>query len=189
MYAEIVFDSAFYYDNEKYYPEATAFIITGENIKYLTALLNSKLLTYSFRAFYAGGDLRGNTFRYKKIFFKNLPAPKPSNNLRIPFEIFVDYIQYTKEKGQKLQSAYFEQLIDAMVFELYFPEESKAANKEIIKHMGELKFITDDMIEEEKMAIIQSEFDRLYDPGHPVRNNLETLDSVEEVRIIKEAVA
>ncbi len=29
----------------------------------------------------------------------------------------------------------------------------------------------------------------LYDPGHSVRNNLETLDSVEEVRIIKEAVA
>ena len=41
----------------------------------------------------------------------------------------------------------------------------------------------------EKMAIIQSEFDRLYDPVHPVRNNLETLDSVDEVRIIKEAVA
>ena len=41
----------------------------------------------------------------------------------------------------------------------------------------------------ELMAIIQSEFDRLYDPGHSVRNNLETLDSVEEVWIIKEAVA
>jgi hypothetical protein len=39
------------------------------------------------------------------------------------------------------------------------------------------------------MVIIQSEFDRLYDPGHPVRNNLETLDSVDEVRVIKEAVA
>jgi hypothetical protein len=76
-----------------------------------------------------------------------------------------------------------------MVFDLYFPEEFKAANKEILKNLGELKPITDDMTDEEKMAIIQSEFDRLYDPGHPVRNNLETLDSVEEVRIIKEAVA
>jgi len=41
---------------------------------------------------------------------------------------------------------------------------------------------------EEKLAIIQSEFKRLYDPNHPVRNNLETLDSIEEVRIIKEAL-
>jgi hypothetical protein len=76
-----------------------------------------------------------------------------------------------------------------MVFDLYFPEEFKAANKEILKNLGELKSITDDMTDEEKMAIIQSEFNRLYDPGHPVRNNLETLDSIEEVRIIKEAVA
>jgi len=33
-----------------------------------------------------------------------------------------------------------------------------------------------------------SEFERLYDPNHPVRNNLETFDSIEEVRRIKEAL-
>ena len=44
------------------------------------------------------------------------------------------------------------------------------------------------MADEEKLVIIQREFDRLYDPRHPVRNNLETLDSVEVVRIIKEAL-
>ena len=82
----------------------------------------------------------------------------------------------------------FESHSNAMVFEFYFPEELKTAGKEILKHMGELKPITNDMAEEEKLSIIQSEFDRLYDPNHPVRNNLETLDSVEEVRIIKEAV-
>ncbi|HRO83618.1 MAG TPA: hypothetical protein PK110_02225 [Niabella sp.] len=54
--------------------------------------------------------------------------------------------------------------------------------------MGDLKPITDDMSEEKKLAIIQSEFERLYDPNHPVRLAIETLDSVEEVRIIKEAL-
>jgi len=44
------------------------------------------------------------------------------------------------------------------------------------------------MSDEEKQAVIQSEFERLYDPSHPVRNNLETLDSIEEGRIIKEAL-
>ncbi|MEW6519190.1 MAG: hypothetical protein AB1461_07220 [Thermodesulfobacteriota bacterium] len=34
----------------------------------------------------------------------------------------------------------------------------------------------------------QTEFDRLYDPRHPVRNHLETLDSVEVVRTIREAL-
>lgn len=44
------------------------------------------------------------------------------------------------------------------------------------------------MSDEQKPAIIQGEFERLYEPNRPVRNNVETLDSVEEVRIIKEAL-
>lgn len=58
----------------------------------------------------------------------------------------------------------------------------------ILSDIGDLKPIADDMSEEEKLAIIQSEFERLYDPNHPVRFAIETLDSVEEVRIIKEAL-
>jgi hypothetical protein len=188
VYAEIVFDSAFYFDKSSTYPEATAFVLTGENIKYLTALLNSQLLTFVFRAFYAGGDLRGNTFRYKKAFLQNLPVIKSSARVNSLLELLVDYVQATKEKNQKLQTTYFEQLIDALVYELYFPEELKTAGKEILHHLGALKSIADTMTDVEKLSIIQSEFDRLYDPNHPVRNNLETLDSVEEVRIIREAL-
>jgi hypothetical protein len=74
------------------------------------------------------------------------------------------------------------------VFELYFTKEIKTVGKEILKHLEDLKPITDHMTVEEKLAVIQSEFDRLYDPYHPVRNNLETLDSINEIRIIKEAL-
>lgn len=75
-----------------------------------------------------------------------------------------------------------------MVYELYFSEEIKLSNKEINKYLGQLKPIAGDIQTEEKLAIIQREFDRFYDPSHPVRNHLETLDSVELVRIIKEAL-
>lgn len=44
------------------------------------------------------------------------------------------------------------------------------------------------MSEEKKLATIQSEYDRLSAPNHPVRLALDTLDNVEEVRIIKEAL-
>jgi hypothetical protein len=84
--------------------------------------------------------------------------------------------------------AFFDQLVNSLIYELYFPEEIKSAGKEILKHLGDLKPITDDMSEEKKLAIIQSEFERMYDPNHPVRFAIETLDSVEEVRIIKEAL-
>ena len=62
------------------------------------------------------------------------------------------------------------------------------ASKQILKHLVDLKPIESSMTDEEKLAIIQSEFERLYDPNHPVRFAIETLDSIEEVRIIKEAL-
>ena len=91
-------------------------------------------------------------------------------------------------KSHQLQAAYFEQPIDGLVYELYFPEEIQAAGKEILPHLGELTPIDDSMSDSEKLAIIQREFDRLNDPRHPVRNHLETLDSVPVVQTIHEAL-
>lgn len=92
------------------------------------------------------------------------------------------------DKSNQLKIRFIEQLIDALVFELYFPSAIKAASKEILPYMGDLGTLTDDLSEEGKLAVIQHEFERLYDPNHPVRNHLETLDSVEEVRIIRKSL-
>lgn len=83
---------------------------------------------------------------------------------------------------------FYDNLASAIVYEMFFKDEFNIAKKQILQNLTDLKPTTDDMTDEEKLAIIQSEFERLYDPGHPVRNNLETLDSIEEVRIIREAL-
>lgn len=192
VFSEIVSEPQFYYDTQKYYPEAAAFLITGENLKWLTAFLNSELITVLFRIFYAGGELVGK-YRYKKAFLENLPIPEPKENFKPTIEILVDYLGFykgvfkDKSKEQSI-SSFFESVVDGLVYQVVFSEEIKSAGKEILKHLGDLKPITDDMSEEKKLAIIQSEFERLYDPNHPVRFAIETLDSVEEVRIIKEAL-
>ena len=121
-------------------------------------------------------------------FLQNLPVIKVVNPLKLLLEPLVDYVQLSKKADNKLQSAFFEQLIDGLVYELYFPDEIKAAGKEISPHLGELKPLTDNMGDEKKLAVIQRQFDRLYDPRHPVRNNLETLDSVSVVHTIREAL-
>ena len=119
LYAEIVFDSAFFYDNHDFYPEATTFMMTGESLKYLAALLNSKLLTYAFKHFYAGGDLRGNTFRYKKVFLNQLPLPKIEKSEQQPFEILVDKIQALKKGAASADTSSLEAEIDQLVYQLY----------------------------------------------------------------------
>ena len=160
--------------------------LIGGGDRYLLAILNSTVADYYIRTL--GVTRNGGYFKYKPMFVDKLPVPNIESDERKPFQLLANYVLFTTKKEQKLQSAYFEQLIDALVYELYFPDEIKAANKEFLPHLGELIAITSDMTEEEKLAIIQREFDRLYDPRHPVRNNLETLDSVEVVRTIREAL-
>ena len=154
--------------------------------RYLLAILNSTIGDYYIRSL--GVTRSGGYFEYKPMFVEKLPVPVVDVATVLPFEVLANYVLLATKKGKKLQSVYFGQLIDSLVFELYFPDEIMAAGKENSPHLGKLAPITDDMIEEEKLAIIQREFERLYDPSHIVRNNLETLDSVEVVRTIREAL-
>jgi hypothetical protein len=78
--------------------------------------------------------------------------------------------------------------LDALIFETYFPEELNSSGKGLFGHIKTIAPIATEMTFEKKIAIIQREFDRLYDPRHPVRNNIETLDSIEVVRTIREAL-
>ncbi len=91
-------------------------------------------------------------------------------------------------KRQDIVYCYFENLVNTFIYELYFPEEIHSANKGIIEYLHDLHPIDDTMSNEEKLSIINSEYERLYDPYHPVRNNVDTIESVEIVRIIKEAL-
>lgn len=79
-----------------------------------------------------------------------------------------------------------------MVFELYFKDEIKKAERHILKYLSggqtgltNLPPITHDTSDEKKMHIITQTFNELYDKNQPVRQNLEGMDVIEEVRIIK----
>ncbi len=172
-------------DTKGYYPEATNFILTGNNIRTILGVLSSELGIYAFITFYSGPIFDNKGFRYKKAYLENLPIINTGEDC---FHDVIIYAHVTEAHDKKLQGAFFNQLIDGLVYELYFPDEIKASGKEILPHLGELTPIDDTMSDEEKLATIQREFDRLYDPRHPVRNNLETLDSVPVVRTIREAL-
>ena len=192
IYAEIVYDSAFYYDQSSTYPEATAFMMTGERIKYLTAILNSRLMTYAFKSFYAGGDLRGNTFRYKKAFLEQLPVPKVEVSIQGLFELLVDFIQLAKaENGSLGQQVvqFLEDLIDACVFELYFHEHMQ--ERELLFQSAIAALADDfdpDADESEQRLFIENLYQTANAPDHPIRNRLLrlTADSPDLLAVIKE---
>ncbi len=188
IYSEIATEMRALLDKGKAYGTMKMFFIPYNPV--VLAILNSSLFDWYARMNFSslGDPWNGGRLEFKTIYMSKVPIPLSYKSEKKQIEILITYVTLLKEKKAELSYMFFEQLLNSLVFELYFPEEIKSAGKEILKHLGDLKPITDDMSDGKKLAIIQSEFERLYDPNHPVRFALETLDSVEEVRIIKEAL-
>ncbi len=123
VYSEIVRKPQFYLDvNLNFYAEATSFILTGENLKYLIAFLNNDFVAFIFKTFYAGGNLGENGFRYKKAFLEKLPIPKiNSKNQKLADELInlVDEILKAKEQDKNANTQELENKINSLVYKLY----------------------------------------------------------------------
>jgi hypothetical protein len=157
------------------------------DLYFILALVNSEI--YQFLMNIQTLAKTSGAFTKAKIFhYHYLPVKKIDNNIQLFIRCLVEIIIFIRKKGDTQVFKYIEQVLNSAVYELYFPDEIHAADKGIIEHLQDLKPIDDSMSDEEKLAVINSEFERLYDPYHPVRNNVETLDNVEVVRIIKEAL-
>ncbi|GAA7232095.1 class I SAM-dependent DNA methyltransferase [Helicobacter pylori] len=127
VYGEIVQEPRFYLDNGEcelgyFYAEATSFILTGEHLHYLLGMLHSKLITFAFKTFYAGGGLGESGYRYKKAFIERLPIPQITpQNQKLAHKITdcAKAILALKEKDPKANTQESEKEIDALVYQLY----------------------------------------------------------------------
>ncbi len=127
VYGEIVQEPRFYLDNGEcglgyFYAEATSFILTGEHLHYLLGMLHSKLITFAFKTFYAGGGLGESGYRYKKAFIERLPIPQiTEKNQELARKITdgAKQILALKEKDPKANTQKLEKEIDALVYQLY----------------------------------------------------------------------
>ncbi|WP_423750202.1 Eco57I restriction-modification methylase domain-containing protein [Helicobacter pylori] len=127
VYGEIVQEPRFYLDNGEcglgyFYAEATSFILTGEHLCYLLGMLHSKLITFAFKTFYAGGGLGESGYRYKKAFIERLPIPQITKSNQPTADKITDgakQILALKEKDPKANTQKLEKEIDALVYQLY----------------------------------------------------------------------
>jgi hypothetical protein len=124
VYSEIVREPQFCLDINKMFVNDTSFIMSGANIKYILALLNSKPVSFFFKTFYAGGGLGEEGYRYKKAFLEKLPLPTTSD-IKIIEDLVDDIITLKKEN----KSTYdLENRIDIIVSHLYTLEDFELAH-------------------------------------------------------------
>jgi len=122
VWQEIVSGPNFAYDTSGIFMDATAYIMTGKNLKYLIGLLNSKPVAFFFRKFYAGSGLGKIGYRYKKTFLERLTLPPITlENVPIVNQIvsFVDQILEKKKQNPDADIKDVEAKIDELIYKLY----------------------------------------------------------------------
>jgi adenine-specific DNA-methyltransferase len=167
----------FTYSNFDTYVSATFFLIQTErvNLKYLTALLNSKLIAFWLKN---KGKMQGNNYQIDKEPLLEIPIVQTDKQHIIA--TLVDYIllvhqprkeQLIKYIGNDLIIHSFEEVIDQAFYELYFGNEPEIQELKILSHLENLKQISEQYTGEDIETVIKF-YHWLHEQKNPIRNNL-----------------
>lgn len=167
----------FAYSDEEVYCLDSTCIATGEKIKYLTAVLNSKAGLYQL---FKTSPQTGTGDQIISVqALEPLLVHYPSDEVEAKFNLMVDYILFIKKSKDALfqsvtnenVSGIFENLVDMMVYELYFEEEMKAKEIDVLQFVTEKAFPDITQAEDPK-AIIQKVYYELQQKDNPIRNRI-----------------
>ena len=155
--------------------------------RYLLGLMNSKVMWY-FQSL-TGTVLRGGYRRFHKQFVAPFPIPNALPSQQDLMETLVEAILTLKREAQestKLAVLGLDGLIDALVYELYFPDELHAAHIHLFEAcaqagIGKLAGLQADTLAQEAQALA----DTIFDPDHPIAQQLRTIQNVEVVQVIE----
>jgi len=181
---------AFALDTKKMYVTAPAYIMTSSCNKYLVTMLNSKAMEWYLDK--VSSSTGQGTNQWSKIFVEKLPIPQLEEKERKPFEILADYLTLINDPekpylfesiSNEIVSRFFEDVLNMMVYELYFEEHMKENKIDVLQFID---FQPIDQLEtfEEKRDVIQREYYKLKEKDNPIRNRI-LLAPVHSPNIIK----
>lgn len=169
----------FTYTDFDCYVSQTYFVIKTKRVnqKYLTALLNSKLIAFWLKY---KGKMQGFQYQVDKGPLIELPLIKTEQEQI--FASLVDYIIFLKANADQKTNEYvsnehiiqsFEEVINACVYELYFPEHMKEKEIDVLR-FAKVLILPINHIEKvkEKIEIINSVYSKLKEPSNEIRNRM-----------------
>lgn len=178
----------FAYSDEEIYCLDSTCIAAGEKIKFLTAVLNSKAGLYQL---FKTSPQTGTGDQIISVqALEPLLVPYPDDATEAVFNKLVDYILFIRKEKEPIfesqsnedLSSRFEEIVDMMVYELYFEEEIKDKELDVLQFITEKSF--PDISEknpEEKKATIQKVYYELQQKDNPIRNRILVSESRSEI--------
>lgn len=169
---------AFALDRNKTYVTAPAYIMTSQCNKYLMTVLNSKTMEWYLDKVSSSTGVGTN--QWSKIFVEQLPIPELEETTRKPYETLAEYLIYLNDPKQEpiiekvssvTVSQVFEDLVNMMVYELYFAEEMKDKEIDVLQFVTENAFPDISKIVDKK-AVIQKVYYELQQRENVIRNRI-----------------
>ena len=183
----------FAFDDKGYYVGSSAFLLPTKEL-WLLGVLNTKAVSW----FYArtAPQIRGEFLKFSPRHVSEIPIPDMESEQRTLIHKIVEYILYLKKQpttdGSDLANSsdfvmvgYFGQILDALVYELYLPDDLHRNDKYLFQPLLDENLPPLEDIHANKMVFLRELFEYLFDRNHPVRRNHFFLDSVKSIRIIE----
>jgi hypothetical protein len=194
--------SAYFDDAENYFVNVTTggFGVTVSEQhgsgKYFTGLLNSSLLDWFLKR--VSTTFHGGYYAANKQFIERLPIPTSDEKQRQVVETLVDHLLWLHRQPSVNQSdrnhpqdpliaSYFEQTVNALVYELFFPQELHAADVKFFELATTTPIAkpTNPPASAAGLEWYREQFKKLSAPGHPLRVALDKLQTLDLVRILE----
>ena len=132
IWAKMTKTSKFTYDTKGYYIPVTGFVMVGEKLKYLLAMLNSKLIEFAFLNLY-GGKTLGEGLDFRISFLEKLPILVPTQEQEEYLTNLADKMLESKEKLSKLNKLLELAVVDKNYeMQLELKEKIEELNEEIL---------------------------------------------------------
>lgn len=143
--------------------------------KMLLAIFNSKLMNFVFSKFSTNSNVNGYEIDGLPICF--------SDEYEKPLITLVDIVMHIKK--QNGNSEFFEHLVDAIVYEMYFPEILQQNHSEISPLLSILNTFRAARSIADKMKSIDAIQKEALSPKHPISIAMNNQRKIQEIRLIE----
>jgi len=176
---------SFSYSDFDCYVSATFYVIKTNrfNLKYLVGLLNSKLIAFWLKN---KGKMQGDNYQLDKEPLLQIPIFNATKEQQQPIISLVEYILllYIIGENNRINEyvpnshliLLFEEVIDALVYELYFKEDFINANISFMQFAGQYFQSIAGKSEPEGIETIHSVYQKLRETDNEIRNNLKLMN-------------
>lgn len=176
IYPDIYLHQSFAWDTKSYYSSNTCYFIPT-NERWMTGLLNSIVIEWFYEQ--TANRIQNGYLRAFSDYMKNVPIPNSNANEKAILDACVVAI---------LDSAgsHFEQLINGLVFELFFPDDLHAADIHLFDTCEQAGLARLASLEGKKLTTATAELaDKIFSNDHPIYAMLFDLQALDVVRIIE----